>query len=523
METETPDLVAAPPNAEDPIRPEHHDTESWRRNEVVRAIKNAVKLGTSLLFTWAIGLVLRLYIPRFLGPDRFGALNFADAFAATAFVFIDLGITTYVRKEIAVRPKQASEFIGGVVITRVALTFLLYAGMELILRLTHRSPEIRLLVYVFGLGQFFIVGSSLSSALLHATGNVNEMSVVTMVTKVVWAACLGAALVFRLDLWVFALALCLSEGLKSSVLYYYARKYLELEFHFDAKATWRALAGGMPFYVSGIATAIYNRIDVSILGVLTTDREVGWYGASVTLAGLTMLLAPLIGWVLMPLLSRAAKQSDEELFSLSRRSLELILTVAICASFAMVIGADFWIVTVFGQAFAPAIRPMQLLSIAHVLMYASIIYWCILTMLERTWRVTAVFLIGLVVNPTLNFLIIRPGVRILGDGGGGTAAAASTLITELLIVGALASMAGRRGIDRRLVFSVGKLVGVAALIITADRLWFVGFGPIRLAIEIVVFPVVALLTGALNLHENIPWVREMMQRRRELKAAGKQS
>ena len=72
----------------------------WRRREIGLAASNALKLGSSLLATWGIALVARLYIPRFLGPDRFGVLNFAEAFTATAFVFLGLGLDTYVRKEI---------------------------------------------------------------------------------------------------------------------------------------------------------------------------------------------------------------------------------------------------------------------------------------------------------------------------------------------------------------------------------------------------------------------------------------
>src|SRR5690606_18439106 len=140
----------------------------------------------SLLFTWSIGLALRLYIPRYLGPDRFGVLNFADAFAATAFVLLDLGITTYVRKQIAVRPQHASDFVGGVLVFRLGRVLLLYLGVEIILRVTSRSEEGRHLIYCFRIAPFFVVGSSMSIPLLQPSGNVNEMSLMSIVSKRVW-------------------------------------------------------------------------------------------------------------------------------------------------------------------------------------------------------------------------------------------------------------------------------------------------------------------------------------------------
>ena len=48
------------------------------------AIRNAIKLGASLLFTWGIALAIRLLLPRYLGPVRFGTMNFADGFTSAS-------------------------------------------------------------------------------------------------------------------------------------------------------------------------------------------------------------------------------------------------------------------------------------------------------------------------------------------------------------------------------------------------------------------------------------------------------
>ena len=63
----------------------------------------------------------------------------------------------------------------------------------------------------------------------------------------------------------------------------------------------------------------------ALLAGMAADSEVGWYGAASSLAGLSLLLAPLIGWVLMPLLARARARSREELDELVRRSIEATL------------------------------------------------------------------------------------------------------------------------------------------------------------------------------------------------------
>src|SRR5690606_27625357 len=209
---------------------------------------------------------------------------------------------------------------------------------------------------------------------------------------------------------------------------------------------------------------------------------------------------------------RAAKESEDELSSLSRRSLELILTLAIAVSFGMIVGADVLVTLVFGAVYAPATLAMQVLTVAHVLMYVSVVYWITLTMYNITWRVTAVFLVGLVINPTLYYLLVLPGVELLGDGGGGAAAATATLMSEVCIVGMLAYLLGRRGMDKRLALVIAKSLGLAALIIWVDSAFLRPLGPVRLVIDAVAYVVLALLTGAVDVRDKLQWIREIMRR-----------
>ncbi len=139
--------------------PVEKDDAHWRKREVGLALRNAAKLGGSLTITWGIGIVVRLYLPRYLGPERFGMLSFADAFTTAAFVFLGLGLDTYVRKEVSVRPDHASEFIGGVVLLRMLLAVLVFAGMEAVLAATHRPDEVRDPVRIYGIAQLFVIGS----------------------------------------------------------------------------------------------------------------------------------------------------------------------------------------------------------------------------------------------------------------------------------------------------------------------------------------------------------------------------
>ena len=99
--------------------------------------------------------------------------------------------------------------------------------MELVLSATQRSEEVRELARIYGIAQLFVIGSTTSAGLLHAKGSVNEMSVLTIVTKLIWGLGVALAMFLGLGLWAYGLALAVSEGVKSTLLFGYARRHLQ--------------------------------------------------------------------------------------------------------------------------------------------------------------------------------------------------------------------------------------------------------------------------------------------------------
>jgi O-antigen/teichoic acid export membrane protein len=474
------------------------------------AIRNAFKLGSSLLFTWGIALSIRLLLPRYLGPARFGALNFADGFTTAAFIVLGLGAEPYIRKEVAVRPSHASDFFGGTFAIRVVMTLLLLAGMTMVLRATGRSEEVRSVVTLYGVAQFFVVANATFGAMLHAKGRVGAMSVLAVATKVIWAAGILAAMAAGAGLWAYAASYLASESVETVVLWRLARSHLALRVRIDTYATRAMLVSSLPYFLTGFATTAYGKLDVTLLEFLGSTEEVGWYGAASAIAGLTLLVTPLIGWVLMPMFARAAARSRAELDEQIRRSLELVLTVAIPAGLVIYLGADVWIRLVFGRAFAPAAGALSVLAPMFVFMYVSIIYSIGLVMLERAWTLTVIAMGGLVVNATLNLLLIRPAIRVFGAGGGGTGSSLAMLGTEIFVSVCMMVVIGRGGVDRRCLVTVGKSLVACAVAIGVHRA-AAPLGDARLVVAAMAYLVIAMGTGALRLGEMIAVAKQAIR------------
>ena len=170
--------------------------------------------------------------------------------------------------------------------------------------------------------------------------------------------------------------------------------------------------------------------------MLGSSREVGWYVAASAITGLTLLITPLIDWVLAPLFARGAARSRGDLYANIRQATEPILAVAIPAALFVSVGADLWLRLLFGHAFDSATLALRILAASSVIIYIAIVYAMTLIMLERAWTLTLISVAALIVNLLLNLLLIRRSMALFGEGGGGVGCALAALGTHVFAAGA---------------------------------------------------------------------------------------
>ncbi len=474
--------------------------------DVLQSVRNASTLGLSLLGTWAVALVVRIFLPRHLGPSAFGDFQFADSFTTTAFVLTGLGIETYVRKEVSTRSDHATDFFGGTALVRFAISALVMAAVMFGLAQSGKPVAIRQLVFLLGIAQVLVTLNLTYGALLHAVGRVGGLSILNILTKLLWGG--GIVIAFTLGGGVMSVAgaMLASEAVRTAGLAVLTRRHMGLRFRVNLVPTRGVIASALPYYVATLATTIYSRIDVSIMAYQTTSEEVGWYGAASTLAGMAMLVSPLIGWVLLPLSSRAAARSHEEFRAVSRRSMELVLSVSLPLSLFMCLAAEVIVRTLFGAPYAPAVMSMRIQAPVFVLTYVAIVSGSLLVRLERGWAVTWISVAGMIASPLLNLVLIPMGLRQFGRGGAGVGAATSLVISELATTVAMTWLLGGLAFDRRGVTTVAKTVAVCLAVVALDRL-LMPLGPARLVLDGVAYLAGVVAWGALDVRGAIAFLR----------------
>lgn len=473
------------------------------------ALRNAIKLSASLVGTWGVALVVRLWLPRYLGPERFGLLSFAEGLAASVIAFATLGIDTYALKEVAVRPGFASRFYGGTTLVRVLLALAL-VGVLLALPVGQRDPQVRLLLLVFAVAHFAYGLNGTLAVLLQARGTVDELAVVNVVAKLFWGAAIAATIMAGLPLVAVAVAYALSELFKTGALQWFARLRLPLQLKLEVAATREALVGAFAYFANSLAVGLGLRLDPALLGYLAHDRDVGWYTSSWSLAQISLLLVPILSSVLMPLLARSRSRSREEMHDVMRRVLEHLLALTTPVALLLALGAELWVRLAFGPAYAPAAGVLRTLAPLFVVVYLSILFSMALVVEGRGWLLTSISLAGIAMGAGMALLLV-PGFDRLGPGGASTGMALASVAKELLVLSLLTLALGRHVVDRRRL-SVFARTGLAALGAIGVHLALAPLGHLRLPVDLAAYVLLAVALGVLDPRSTLRLAAELRRR-----------
>lgn len=480
--------------------------------EVATSLRNALKLGGSMVMTLVIGFGVCVALRRYLGPEVMGAVNFADAFTALAFVFIGLGLDMHIRKVVPVRLETASEFLGSLLVVRLVLAGVVVVVMAGVLAWMKQPPEVRILVWAYAASQLAISINQTFVALLQSARTIDELSVLNVVSKLLWAAGFVATMAFGWPIVGVPLSVLAAEALKAVVGFFLARKYLDLRLRIDWSQVRPVLRSSLAYYVNGVALVAVSRFDVNVLKVRANDTEIGLYSAAAELAQMTFIMTPMLPGVIMPLFARTLAKGREDFYFLVRRTIELMLVLTFPISLAIAVGADVWVHIVYGAAYAPASWALSILGPSFLLTYISVVSAITLNMSGGEWTVTLTSVLSMFINPVLVMALVSLADG-WGTGGAGAACALASVFTESLVLIAMFVRLGVAVFDARLVKVFVKSVLVSGVVFAVDRVLLSTLGPVRLVLDAVLYVVLVLAIGAVAVKETVAFAKTLRRTR----------
>jgi O-antigen/teichoic acid export membrane protein len=490
-------LTSAGPS---PPATDEADHRQARAHEITVALRSAVRLGGSMILTWTLALYVKFRVPDRLGPVLQGQFNFAESFSGMFFTLIGLGVETYISKEVAVRPKHASDFFGGVTLLRLVISALIIGGELVSLNATHRSGEIQAAVVVFGMVSIFYQLNATLAAVLQANSKVGGLATANVAGKIIWAVGLLAGLHFRVPLWGLAAPGLLSEVMKTAVLLPSAYFATDLRFRVDWAQVKAVTIASIPYFISNVTIGFGNNLAMTSLEFMhRDDREVGWFGATQQLAALSMLLSPVMSWIVTPWLARSYGRSPGEMMLVLRRCIEAFIIVISPVTILISAGSSIALRLAINASYEPAAAGLSILSLIFVITYLNTVLATGLVVVGKSWSVTLFSILANVTMLGFMFVFVPIGRALVGEGGECAGAAMAVIANETCVILAFFWRFDWAPLDRRNVVQIVKQVVAAAIVLTGNHVLahFIP-GLTRLAIDMGGYLVLALAIGILR-------------------------
>ena len=312
------------------------------------ALKNTGIQAVSQVVTWTLSWILLVILPRYLGDTQFGKLFFALSYGTIFSTLINLGVNTFLVKEVAIlhpapdasateiarRRTGLYALLSNVFTCKIALAAAIYVFQSVLIFFLPYDAASREAVLIIGLGTCLgAITQTLGGAFQGLEYMLAPSAILIAEKTIITAGCAlllwhGHAL--TAVCWVHTAAAVVSFFLSLGWLYQRER----FGFAWDRELLRRILIGGLPFLIWVVFGEIYIRIDVLMLSLMTSDAVVGWYGAATRLYGTMLFIPNILTTSIFPAMMRMGSDIvDDAAFSrASERLMNLVLFAAIPVS-----------------------------------------------------------------------------------------------------------------------------------------------------------------------------------------------
>lgn len=368
------------------------------------------------------------YLSRVLGPEGVGIVAFSGSIVQYFILFGVLGLTIYGNRSIAYAGasiEERSRVFWELVLLKFITTSIALLTFYLFVQVTR--PENSSVYLVQSL--LIIAAAADISWLFMGMEDFKKT-----VTRSLFMKLLGASLIFILvksseDFVLYALIGAGTTLFGQLIMWSYVPKYVKKVSLLSLKIR-RHLRGTIKLFIPAAAVEIYVVLDKTMVGLISTDAEVGIYEMSQRLVKMALSLVTSMGIVMIPRMSAVVATRDSNLLnSYARRSFHFATYGSIFVA-SMVFGIiPEFAPLFFGESFLKTVNVIRtIVPIVVFIAWSNVLGMQLMVPMKLERRLTLSVSLGAIINFPLNLLLIP----LLGAIG----AAISSVVAEFSVTAA---------------------------------------------------------------------------------------
>ena len=387
---------------------------------------NAVLNGSRSIINMLVPLITLPYITRILGAENLGKYNFANSIVGYFSLLAGLGVSTYSIREGAKYKKddiRISQFASEVFTINIISTFISYIFLFLLTIFAPKINNYAGLIYIISLNILLTtIGCDWVFSIYEEYLYITIRGIIIQILYVMF---LFIFVKNQNDLVKYAWVSIISSSGAYLINVFELKKYCNIRIvrKINAKIHLPAI---LIIFANTITVSLYTNSDITILGLLQSDYEVGIYTVAVKIYNMIKQLLAAVIVVAIPRLSLYWGLGQKDKFKDTANKIANTLFSIVCPIMVGIFSLSSEIVMlVGGKDFLDATLSLKIISIA--LLFSAFSWFftdCILIPCKLEKKVLYISIVSATINIILNLMLIPFGKQ--------NAAAATTLLAELI-------------------------------------------------------------------------------------------
>lgn len=388
-------------------------------------IKNIGWLTLSKILVYLLSIITITVVPRYLGVEAYGQLNFVLSFLGIFYILTDLGINTLIFRDVSKDKNKLSSYFNNFLLFKITL-FILVSIIILLITLVLNKPLIvNQLFYLLIAYLFLAVIADFLIVFYNSMQENKFYAIYEFFMKFFYVLFLFIVIYFNLKLIGVFLAQLFSLFISVLIIIYFFKRYIQkIDLKYNLRLIKTKLYISWPFALNYLFYNVYFNFDKIFISLITNDTNVGLYSISYSFLGFIMAAVGLISLVFFPVLSKHSFSSS--LPNIYNKYLKLVLLISVPMSLGAILLSKEIISLVFGVSYLGGDLPFKI-----------IMFFCLIYSLNTTFNnlfsthgyekyFLKLLFIATISNVVLNIIII-PFLGIVG-------AALTTLLSEIIIL-----------------------------------------------------------------------------------------
>jgi PST family polysaccharide transporter len=400
----------------------------WDKNGFEKYFFNTGWIFVARLVSFTISLLTIAFVARYLGPENYGKLSYAQSFTAIFSVFALLGIDQVLYRDLVAHPEKEKELLGTAFVSR-----LVFGALSLILAFftavaTSNDPVLIWLILLITL-TFLLYPFSLIANFFSAQVQAKYSSYITIGIAFLIPALKLLLIFFGKGILYFA-ALITLEALVFGVfhVYVYIRVFRGslFEWRFSMPIFKSLMYRSWPLMLASLSGYIYGRIDQVMIQRYLDSSAVGVYDVAVRLTEYLGFLPGVLIASLFPAIINARMRDRTEYIKRLKMLTLLCISISVIFAACLFILSPYIIGILFGAKFFASISLLRVYVWSTVGTIAIMLIQNYFIAENKSAHFLFFSILGAGMNVGLNIVLI-PMFGTLG-------AAYATLVTMFLVV-----------------------------------------------------------------------------------------